>query len=434
VRTVTDAKIHMTSLRIAPWQVVFAIALVSFATVGLELPHGPWLATAPLSLASGATALALMATAAILSARWPWVEHAFGGLDRMYDAHKWLGISALAFASVHLLFKAGMQGWDTAPIMALPPDWTRLVRQASFVGLMLIVLLSLNRKIPYSSWRWWHRLSGPILLVVVLHALSIKSPIALSSPAGIWIGALAGLGVIAAAYKLLLYPFISNRAEYEVVAVSPGSGAAQIDFKPTSRPVDFVPGQFGFLRMKVDGLREPHPFTIATGAASDGHISFVIRALGDYTAKLIAEATPGMRADVYAPYGRFVRRPEASHEIWIAGGVGISPFIAWMKQNGANAAGKVTLFYLFTPGRVFPSVETLAEMARESGVEFVPVSTGVSSQAFADRFAEIARESDTATLDVALCGPKGVAPHVRRLMQQHAIPEGNLRYEMFEFR
>lgn len=424
----------MNSLRTEPWQAVLAIVLVSFAMVAFEFPQGPWLGTAPISLACGVAALALMSSAAILSARWPLSEEAFGGLDRMYDAHKWLGISALSLASVHLLFKAGMPTWDVAAILVLPADWTRLVRQASFVGLMFIVVVSLNRKIPYSSWRWWHRLSGPILLLVVLHALSIKSPITLTSPAGIWIGLLAGLGLVAAAYKLILYPLVSNHAEYEVVAVSPGRAAAQLDLKPTSRPVAFVPGQFGFLRMKVDGLREPHPFTIASGAAGDGRISFVIRALGDYTAKLISEAAPGMRADVYAPYGRFVRRPEAGREIWIAGGVGISPFIAWMKQGDADGFERVTLFYLNTPDRAFPSVEALAAIAQECGVEFVPVSTGVSSPAFVDRFSEIAKQRDAAALDVALCGPKGMAPHVRRLMQQHGVPDANLRYEVFEFR
>src|SRR5690606_19385330 len=140
----------MTSMRIKPWQAILAVVLVSFATVAIEFPHGPWLATAPLSLACGVAALALLSCAAILSARWPLSELAFGGLDRKYDAHKWFGISALSLASVHLLFKAGMPGWETAAIVTLPADWTRLSRQASFVGLMLIIVLSLNRKIPYS--------------------------------------------------------------------------------------------------------------------------------------------------------------------------------------------------------------------------------------------------------------------------------------------
>ena len=37
-----------------------------------------------------------------------------------------------------------------------------------------------------------------------------------------------------------------------------------------------------------------------------------------------------MRADLYAPYGRFKRAVQAEREIWIGAGVGISPFIAWL--------------------------------------------------------------------------------------------------------
>jgi hypothetical protein len=105
--------------------------------------------------------------------------------------------------------------------------------------------------------------------------------------------------------------------------------------------------------MKVDGLREPHPFTIASAPTADGKISFVIRALGDYTTELISQVQPGMHADVYAPYGRFERRPECTREIWIGGGVGISPFIAWMRDDRDGRFDQVTLFYFFTEGGFF---------------------------------------------------------------------------------
>lgn len=422
----------MTIPRLQAWHAILAIAAVSFAAVAAEFPAGPWLATAPISLACGVTTLALMAAAAILSARTRLLEGVFGGLDRVYHAHKWFGVAALSFASAHLLFKAGMPDWETAPILELAPDWTRLIRQASFVGLMLIVLLSLNRKISYSDWRWWHRLSGPIFIVVVLHALSIKSPVALASPAGVWLSAMATLAIAAATYRLAIYPFLAQRAEYHIVGVSPAAGAVRIDLEPAARGISFTPGQFGFLSIKAEGLREPHPFTIA--AAPGGRISFVIRALGDFTAKLISEAAVGMRADVYAPYGRFVRRADATREIWIAGGVGISPFIAWMKDRKAGGFARVTLFYLFTPGRAFPHVEELAATAEECGVEFTPIDAGPASPAFADRFDDIIRHADPAGLDIALCGPKGLLDAVRKRMAAAGAPARSLRYEIFEFR
>lgn len=417
-----------------PWQAVFVVVAVSCGLVLLAVPAATWLTTATLSLACGVAALSLMATAAILGGRWPWVESVFGGLDRVYEAHKWLAVFALSLASVHLLFKAGVRSWDTAAILALTPDWTRLVRQASFVGLMLIVMLALNRNIPYSAWRWWHRLSGPLFLIVVLHWLSIKSPLPLVSPVGIWLTALTGLGLAAAAYKLLLYPFLARHAEYRVIGVTRGPSATQIELEPVGRGIAFQPGQFGFLRMKVDGLREPHPFTIAAAPSSGGRIAFVIRALGDYTARLVSGVEPGMQADVYAPYGRFERSAIAGREIWIAGGVGISPFIAWMKDPQAGGLERVSLFYFYTPGRVFPDIDLLRAMAAERGVDFVPVATGPDTPAFTQRFAEIVRGSDLATLDIAVCGPRGLLDQVRELATSHGLAAARIRHELFAFR
>lgn len=417
-----------------PWQAVSAVIAISLALVLLEVPLDTWLTTATLSLACGVAALSLMATAAILGGRWPLPESLFGGLDRVYEAHKWLAVFALSLASVHLLFKASIRSWDAAAILALTPDWTRLVRQASFVGLMLIVMLALNRNIPYSVWRWWHRLSGPLFLIVVLHWLSIKSPLPLLSPVGIWLTALTGLGLAAAAYKLLLYPFLARHAAYQVVDVTRGPSAAQIELEPVGRGIAFRPGHFGFLRMKVDGLREPHPFTIAAAPSPGGRISFVVRALGDYTARLVSSIEPGMHADVYAPHGRFERSAIAAREIWIAGGVGISPFIAWMKDSQTVALERVSLFYFYTPGRVFPDIDVLRAMAAEKSVEFIPIATGPNTASFTQRFSEIVRSSDPSTLDVAVCGPRGLLDEVRKLAASHGLEPARIRHELFAFR
>lgn len=418
---------------IRPWQAVSAVIAISLVLVLLEVPPDTWLTTATVSLACGVAALSLMATAAVLGGRRSWVESLFGGLDRVYEAHKWLAVFALSLASVHLLFKAGVRSWDAAAILALTPDWTRLVRQASFVGLMLIVLLSLNRNIPYSVWRWWHRLSGPLFLTVVLHWLSIKSPLPLLSPVGIWLAALTGLGLAAAAYKLLLYPFLARHA-YRVMGVTRGPSAAQIELEPVGRSIAFRPGHFGFLQMKVAGLREPHPFTIAAAPSPGGRISFVVRALGDYTARLVSSIEPGMHADVYAPYGRFERSVIATREIWIAGGVGISPFIAWMQDPQAVALEGVSLFYFYTPGRVFPDIDVLQAMAAKKSVEFVPIATGPKTATFTRRFSEIVLSSDPLTLDIAVCGPKGLLDEVRKLAASNGLEPTRIRHELFSFR
>ena len=421
-------------MHIKTWQTVIFLTLMSCALVFAEIPRATWFTSAALSLSFGVAAVAMMGAAALLGGRWKIIESLFGGLDRVYQTHKWLGIWALVFASFHFVFKANLEAWQTASIISLPSYYTRLVRQLSFVALMLIIMLALNRKIPYSVWRWWHKLSGPLFLIVIFHWLSFKTPIAIDSPAGIWLAVISSLGIAAAGYKLLLYPFLSNHAEYRIVATSTGTNALHLELAPVKRAVSFEPGQFGFIKMKEEGLREPHPFTIASRSEPDGHVHFVIRALGDYTHKLVKEASVGMHADIYAPYGRFKRLPASKREVWIGGGVGISPFIAWLTDQSAVNLNKITLFYFFTPGREFPSVVILDDMARQRGAEFIPVSTGPLSPEFIRRFGEIVQSAGPAAVDVSFCGPKGLLKRIQALMCENGIPDTNLRYEYFEFR
>ena len=420
-------------MAIRAWQSVAFPSLLATAATLASLPPGTRIGTGALSLAAGVAALTLMATSALLGSRWRWIERALGGLDRVYAAHKWMGVWALVLASLHLVLKAGAEGWTMAPMLALPPPWARFVRQLSYVVLVGIVVLALNRRIPYSTWRWWHKLSGPLFLVVVLHWLSIKSPFPLDSAAGLWLAAWSALGVAGALYRLLLYPLLASHAEYELVEVAPGPAAAHLGFRPVGRPVRFQPGQFGFLRMKHDGLREPHPFTIASppdGSRAD----FVIRGVGDYTRRLLEQARPGMRADVYAPYGRFMRPANARCEAWIGGGVGISPFIAWLHDPAAQGFDRATLFYCHTPARAFPEPAAMAAMAAERGARMVPVADGPEDPALAEGIAALCRAHGPDAVVVAFCGPVGLLDAVRRIMRANGIPARNLVHELFEFR
>ncbi|HEX6994489.1 MAG TPA: ferredoxin reductase family protein [Gammaproteobacteria bacterium] len=415
------------------WHAIGLIAAVSLAVTMHEVTRDTRFTLEALSLAAGVTALSLMGAAALLGGRFGFVESLFGGLDRVYIAHKWLGIWALGFASFHFAFAAEHDAWITMPIVELPRFVTRLVRQLSFLALMLIVLLALNRKIRYGVWRWWHKLSGPLFLIVILHWLSFRSPIALAEPAGIWLAAMSALGVAGAGYKLLLYPFVARHGRYRVVGVSPGPSAMHLELEPVQRPIAFKPGQFGFLRMKEDGLREPHPFTIAAGGDGDGRVHFVIRALGDYTRELVARTVPGMHAEIYGPYGRFERRP-AAREVWIAGGVGITPFISWLTDPNAERFGDVTLFYFFTPGREFPSGEIIRGLAEERGAACVPVAGEPSSPEFVERLGRIAAAGDPADVVVSFCGPAGLLDAVRERVRAAGIPDASLRHEHVEFR
>lgn len=56
--------------------------------------------------------------------------------------------------------------------------------------------------------------------------------------------------------------------------------------------------------------------------------------MGDYTGTLAQRLRPGQTVRVEGPYGRFdlERRNPKARQIWIAGGIGVTPFLAWLES------------------------------------------------------------------------------------------------------
>ena len=54
-----------------------------------------------------------------------------------------------------------------------------------------------------------------------------------------------------------------------------------------------------------------------------------VESRGDLTGRLGRSLKVGTPVRVEGPFGRFLRPRSKTPEIWIAGGIGITPFIAW---------------------------------------------------------------------------------------------------------
>jgi predicted ferric reductase len=95
-------------------------------------------------------------------------------------------------------------------------------------------------------------------------------------------------------------------------------------------------GQFAFVTF--EDREGAHPFTIASANRGDNTVTFQIKALGDYTGALAQRLHPGQTVRVEGPYGRFdlERRNPQARQIWIAGGIGVTPFLAWLESLQAH--------------------------------------------------------------------------------------------------
>src|SRR5690606_38125149 len=113
-----------------------------------------------------------------------------------------------------------------------------------------------------------------------------------------------------------------------------------------------------------------HPFTIASADQGDARrITFQIKGLGDYTKTLVRRLGPGHAVRVEGPYGRFLhsRQRNGAQQAWVAGGIGITPFLAWLediRQNPADAP-QAQLHYCVRDAQKDPFVGRLRALCAE---------------------------------------------------------------------
>jgi predicted ferric reductase len=112
----------------------------------------------------------------------------------------------------------------------------------------------------------------------------------------------------------------------------------------------FQPGQFAWVNLGATPFHlEQHPISMSSGGdvAPGGEIAFTIRALGDWSGEAVPKLGPGRRVWIDGPYGTFsTDREEGEGYAFIAGGVGITPFVSMLATMASRADIRpVTLFY-----------------------------------------------------------------------------------------
>jgi predicted ferric reductase len=70
-----------------------------------------------------------------------------------------------------------------------------------------------------------------------------------------------------------------------------------------------------------------------------------IKAVGDYTRELFEQLRPGVPARLAGPFGAFDYRRGGRGQVWIAGGIGITPFLSWIRSLDGDFDREVDLFY-----------------------------------------------------------------------------------------
>ena len=289
-----------------------------------------------------------MALAMVISCRPKWIEPLVGGMDKAYIWHKWLGIFGLLGASFHWMLVPGPAG------NALDPQFAEMgeeVGQWAMYGLLLLGGVSMVKQIPYRIWFYTHKLMGPIFLISVYHTFFSDVPFELFSLTGAALVVVSLIGSVSWIYKTFMKP--KQYRAYQVTEVNPMDDAVEVVMQAEREGIQYHVGQFAYLDFGFDRVEHFHPFTITSSPefeagqeSSQPELSFVIRGLGRHTKELQNRLNVGLSVTVDGGYGRLHAKKKANKpQVWIAGGIGITPFLAWIRSWKASDQ-PVHLFYV----------------------------------------------------------------------------------------
>lgn len=380
----------------------------------------------------GGVAYLLMTCSIILATRAAFLEEMFGGLDRMYQVHKVCGILALLFVLPHFfLVPKALPDWADPALNTLTPSAP--MGMLALILLVLSLVITLNRKIRYSRWRPMHKAMGLVYLLATLHFF--LTPDAFSEAFGPSIPILIVAGVIGIlSYLYSMFGMNKRTAlEYEIEAVNALERATEIVLTPKAGKLEHKAGQFAFVEIQGKGWNEPHPFTISS-APGDDKLRFTMKVLGDWTRQVREELTAGGRVLVRGPYGRFDTSAAGNKQIWLAGGIGMTPFLSTIRAMKDGDARDIHFVYACrsTEDAVFLD-ELKDAAARHPNLKLIPLFSDEGNFARVDKMKENVPGS-LPEYDYFLCGPKPMVESLMKGLKKEGVPRRRIHTEAFEFR
>jgi len=288
----------------------------------------------------GLTGMAMFSLVLILSSRLKVFEKVFWGINESYIIHHFFGgitFSLLLFHPLLLLYKYVFISYRQAALFLLPSSYWP---QNFGILALLVMTISLTATfylkvmLKYQNWKFLHQFLGVAFVLAFLHVFLIGSDIAQNHVLKIYMFVLSLFAVAAFLYRTVFGALLVKKYKYKVekVIALPDS-TFEVRLAPSGPVMNFFSGQFVFITLGGKNIpKETHPFTVSSAPGQGVRLS--IKESGDWTRK-IKNLEEGVFAKIEGPYGKFnFRNFKNKKQIWIAGGIGVTPFLSMARDFG----------------------------------------------------------------------------------------------------
>jgi len=373
----------------------------------------------------------------VLSSRIRFIERTVG-LDKIMRLHRIFGIVGLVMILFHpsaTFIGNFLQGQDQLFFHPL-----------KIVGLVALLLLCLMAgiailykyvNIKYETWKNVHRFIYIVFPIAFFHSLRLGSDTQkLSLKIFWWI--LFGLYLIILIYKIAMRFYIRSRPFNITRVLQETHDIWSLFFKGKIK--SYKPGQFLFIQLIRNGkVSESHPFTISSSPTRD-ELSISVKSVGDFTST-IKNCKPSELAYIDMPYGVFsFLNYDAKNFVFIAGGIGITPFISMLRYIYDTKLEKnITLIWGNKTSEDIAFRDELERMASEMP-SFKIIHVMSSQQDWQGEKGFINAEkikkhvSDFKDTQFFVCGPPIMMKNVIRDLKQLGVTKNHIHYERFALR
>jgi len=444
------------------------LCLIPAALWASALPLSARFTDAPTTLTSIAVVLALTGTASfaanlVLGGRFKLIDAYFAGLDRMYKVHQINGRIAFLLLVGHFagIFASRAATSLEGAFGLLTPSagLTVLLGVAALAAMTVTIVLTLYGRLNHEWFIYVQRTFGFIFLLAALHVFRTPGTKALSPALTYYLGALSLAGIIAFVRRSLASDALVQRRRYRVTAAKElDQSVMEVTMTPENGSMTFTPGQFVYVTFTSDAMSREffpfsitsagesevvefrpgavrsqfHPFSITSGPR-DKDLKIAAKAVGDYT-RAMHYLEQGALATVEGPYGAFsYKNVPSAKQIWVAGGIGVTPFVSMARSLGGEDPGiDIDFYYGMEHGDEGYFLDELEDIARRHpSFKVIPYPRDELGFMTAEDIAK--RSGDLKDKDILICGPPGMIDNLHAQFVARGVPERQIHFEKFGF-
>ncbi|MFA5937217.1 MAG: ferric reductase-like transmembrane domain-containing protein [Candidatus Paceibacterota bacterium] len=387
---------------------------------------------------TGLLGMTLLSFNFVLAARFKFLDKLFNGLNRVYIKHHTFGATAFClllfhptFLIIQYLFVSLRTSFD---FIFSFQDWSIILGEVSLLFFIVLMVITFYLNFKYQNWKNTHQYLGIVLFLGSLHMLFISSDVSNSVVLKYYMLALVILGACSYFYRTILKFYKKREFRYKLKEVKKiNRNIVELKLLPLGEKIKFLPGQFVFLRFENEGiLSESHPFSITSSSNSE-ELYLGIKALGDYTS-MVYLLEPGVICKIEGPFGAFsYLKAKSKKQIWVAGGIGITPFLSMARQVNKNIVNndyQIDLYYSVSNPTEVVFMDEFTQISMENNnFKFYPYFSEKNNHISADFIYK--KSENMQNTEIFICGPSKLMKNLKKQFINLGINSNKIHSEEF---